>query len=144
MPSDQEKLAIAEEKVRIAKEMVDYKSSAFRDSFTCILPDVTLRWTHDATAKTKLYFGQRTTNHGSHISGGGPDLSSSECPIEAVYLARQKLAAEKEAARTPEERRLIAELDRLKKVLDDIATYGGYSRTGSCCADVARKALQGA
>lgn len=124
MPTDQEKLAIAEERVKVSEEifMADLPRTIY-------LQDVVAKCVEGPCWKVYCRKSNQLLCNGLGAA-------------DQVIVARQKLAAEKEAARTPEERRLIAELERLKKVLDDIATYGGYSRTGSCCADIARKALE--
>jgi len=127
MPTDAEKLAIAEE---IIHEYVQRKSS-----FT--LADVNAY----LTAGGKWFAFSNTK-----VPDGKTD-GEADNPIEAIYAARQKLAAEKEAARTPEERRLAAENERLRKALASISglDVGAYLHPTGTCIAIARKALdQGA
>jgi len=93
MPTDAEKLAIAEE---IIHEYVQRKPS-FK------LADVNAY----LTAGGKWFAFSNTK-----VPDGKTD-GEADNPIEAIYAARQKLAAEKEAARTPEERRLRGVLKQL-------------------------------
>ena len=65
-------------------------------------------------------------------------LASSDKLLDCALEARQKLAAEREAARTPEERRLMA---ALKEVMG--MTHGSASGTwGRQVYEVAEKALE--
>lgn len=114
--TDAERLAIAEEII---------KSS--HGSWVCNLPDVALRWSHDAKTKKKEYTAQRTADHGGYICGGGPDLAVSECPIEAIYQARQKLAAEREAKKSPRERRLEKALQSIQRSIEHMEWKGSHS-----------------
>lgn len=125
MPTDAEKLAIAEE---ILHEYVMRKPS-FK------LVDVNAYLT-----EAGKWFAFSNTK----VPDGKTD-GEADNPIEAVYLARQKLAAEKEAARTPEERRLAAEVERLRKALEKIAREPQIKWSyGAELAGIATKALEGA
>lgn len=101
MPTDQEKLAIAEQ---ITRDCLARSGTLHTDGF-----DVT----HFYDSKGAMF-----------IAWVGHDKKSeSRSAIECIYAARQKLAAEKEAARTPEERRLAAENERLRKAIVTIRDY---------------------
>ena len=70
--------------------------------------------------------------------GASPWLKFGENLIEVVYLARQKLAAEREAAMTPSERDLRKTLTEIRNMAEGIAT----PTLQKTIAMVARKALE--
>lgn len=98
--TDKERLAIAEE---IIGELVKRKA-AFR------LADVNAYLTEGGTW---LAF-ENMDNPSGLVRGAAGN------PIDAVFLARQKLAAEREASRTPEERRLREVLTKIRDGLPSI------------------------
>ena len=115
--TDKERLAIAEE---IIGELVKRKS-AFR------LADVNAYLTEGGS-----WLAFENMDNPSGLVRGAADN-----PIDAVFLARQKLAAEREASRTPEER-------RLREALQEIANinFCDHLSPASKCVNIARKALE--
>lgn len=117
---DKERLAIAEEIIRVLTQ----RKASFR------LNDVNAYFTEGGNW---LAF-ENMDNPSGLVRGAANN------PIDAVFLARQKLAAEREAARTPEERRLREALQEIVNAHDEHPEkhWCGVS------VQIARKALEGA
>lgn len=77
-------------------------------------------------------FGEVWSAYGSRP---GVVLATSGCPYHAIYLARQKLAAEREAAKSPREKKLEEHLKKIRDAdmdnLNEPAIYFQYIATNA-------------
>lgn len=126
MPTDTEKLAIAGEIAQAAVKKI---------GTNCV-----------SVGGLIVGFSDRSEQFYVRLNGRFNDVAYGPNLVDVVIEARQKLAAEKESARTPEERRLAAENEKFRIALKTIGQNCGLNACDPTCtnaARIARKALEG-